>query len=591
MSLQKIASVCERTEKFVVSVEPGLDRMLASAWISYPLIFVLQAKILWGILRFRDLTFGDTAGYFAFAYSWYDHFGVRIEWSPLYTAFYGTVYLLTTDIYTSTILHRVIIVMAATIGILAVMRQLLPPALALLGAAWWAVLPINFETLYEVHLFALLPVLAAFYVATISDTPWTRGSVLAILIATAGLVRNEQIIAAGIFALICFVREVKKPHYVDKNRSSIWDSRLAGYGFPLTAALLLIAVFYWRSDIKYPALIGPINSKHVYNMCQVFAFGYAQRHPEWTSSPWLECKSLMQVVFGRDLPTFTQMIWSNPAAVLEHFTWNLLLVFNGFQVALFNRMAGTVNPDYVPVIRNAPLALALSAVVLVLIILAAIKLIRDWHLWWPAWLKDRQSAFLVMLAELCVFVPVILTQRPRPSYLFPATAVIMTTIGLAVYILLGNRRLILAKILAAVGVPLLLLVVPSYYLKHKSDRPIYTDVVKLQKFKSFLNKPDYRMVLGDYVWEIQGYLRLRAPKLVGFDYGVLSSWHAPQTLDAFLDTQKINVIFIRPRLLQELKERPEARQMLERPGAVGWTKLAPQDGETDWLLLYREPQS
>ena len=33
--------------------------------------------------------------------------------------------------------------------------------LAWLLAAWWAVLPVNFDTLYEVHLFALLPVLAA----------------------------------------------------------------------------------------------------------------------------------------------------------------------------------------------------------------------------------------------------------------------------------------------------------------------------------------------------------------------------------------------------------------------------------------------
>jgi hypothetical protein len=58
-------------------------------------------------------------------------------------------------------LHRAVIVMAATLGVLAVMRRLLPPALGLLIAMRWAILPINFETLYEVHLFALLPVLAA----------------------------------------------------------------------------------------------------------------------------------------------------------------------------------------------------------------------------------------------------------------------------------------------------------------------------------------------------------------------------------------------------------------------------------------------
>lgn len=148
--------------------------MLATAWLSYALIAALQMKILWEIWRFRDLTTGDTTSYFAGGYRWYEDFAVNIVWSPLYTAFYGTVYLLTHDIYTATIFHRVIIVMAATLGVLALMRQLLPPAIALLIAAWWAVLPINFETLYEVHLFALLPILAAWLVTTIDDTPWTR---------------------------------------------------------------------------------------------------------------------------------------------------------------------------------------------------------------------------------------------------------------------------------------------------------------------------------------------------------------------------------------------------------------------------------
>ena len=92
--------------------------MLASAWLSYALIAALQMKILWDIWRFRDLTTGDTTSYFAGAYRWYANFAVNIVWSPLYTAFYGTVYLLTHDIYTATNFHRVIIVMAATLGVL-----------------------------------------------------------------------------------------------------------------------------------------------------------------------------------------------------------------------------------------------------------------------------------------------------------------------------------------------------------------------------------------------------------------------------------------------------------------------------------------
>src|SRR5260370_5432346 len=128
------------------------------------------------------------------AYLWYERFADNIVWSPLYTTFYGTVFMLTKDVYVATTLHRIIIVIAATLGVLAVMRKLLPPALAFLIAAWWAILPINFDTLSEVHLFALLPVLAAWLIAGSRDTPLGRGTALAILVAATILVRYELIL-------------------------------------------------------------------------------------------------------------------------------------------------------------------------------------------------------------------------------------------------------------------------------------------------------------------------------------------------------------------------------------------------------------
>jgi hypothetical protein len=82
----------------------------------------LQLKVLWKIWEFRDLTTGDTSGYFAEAYGWYEHFAVNLVWSPLYTSYYGTLLMLTGDAYAATILHRVVIVMAATLGVLAFMR-------------------------------------------------------------------------------------------------------------------------------------------------------------------------------------------------------------------------------------------------------------------------------------------------------------------------------------------------------------------------------------------------------------------------------------------------------------------------------------
>ena len=169
-----MSAIEDHLAKLMVDAEAFYDRVLARPWFSYALVGALQMKVLWNIWRNRDLATGDTTSYFRDAYRWYESLEVNIVWSPLYTAFYGTVYAATKDVYVATIFHRVIIVMMATLGILALMRRLLPSELALIVAVWWALLPINFETLYEVHLFALLPILAAWLVVSRRDTAWWR---------------------------------------------------------------------------------------------------------------------------------------------------------------------------------------------------------------------------------------------------------------------------------------------------------------------------------------------------------------------------------------------------------------------------------
>ena len=61
---------------------------------------------------------------------------------------------------------------------------------------------------------------------------------------------------------------------------------------------MLCGLAYRASTVKYPDLSALMHDKHTVNMAQVYAFGYQQRHPEWTASPWLECYSLMEETFG-----------------------------------------------------------------------------------------------------------------------------------------------------------------------------------------------------------------------------------------------------------------------------------------------------
>src|SRR5262249_44744760 len=136
-----------------------LWRIFCSAPFAYFMIVAVQLKIMWGIWELTDLTPGDTCGYFARSKDWYQSFQVNIAWSPLYTAFWGSLMWVTNGIFAVTTLHRIVIACLATILVLAVMRRMLPKPLAWVIACWWAFLPINFNTRYEVHLFGVLPLL------------------------------------------------------------------------------------------------------------------------------------------------------------------------------------------------------------------------------------------------------------------------------------------------------------------------------------------------------------------------------------------------------------------------------------------------
>ena len=169
-----------------------VEKLSARPWFSYLTIFLLQLRVMWNIWRYKDLVHGDTSQYFAFGWEWYKLHLVHLAMSPLYTIFYGSMMWFTSDAYTATILHRMIIVLAGTVMVLGVMRRLVPNWVAWLLAAWWAILPVNFDAMYEVHQFALLPILAAWLIA-LRPRPgtWTRAVVLGIFVAATFLVATR----------------------------------------------------------------------------------------------------------------------------------------------------------------------------------------------------------------------------------------------------------------------------------------------------------------------------------------------------------------------------------------------------------------
>ena len=180
-----------------------LDRLAGRPWISYPLLLLLQLKVMWGVWQYRDLPRGDESGYYSRAFLWFKDLMVDIVWSPLYTAFLGTLMHLSSDAYVVTTVHRLMILLALGILVLALMRRLLPHGIAWLIAAWWVILPVNFDTVSTVHLFPVVPVLAAWLLMLYTPGPWTRGGAIAILLVTSVLIRNEYLVATVALGIVC----------------------------------------------------------------------------------------------------------------------------------------------------------------------------------------------------------------------------------------------------------------------------------------------------------------------------------------------------------------------------------------------------
>ncbi|HEX7580509.1 MAG TPA: hypothetical protein VF580_10955, partial [Thermoanaerobaculia bacterium] len=228
-------------ERFVAFVR-DVAAWTQGAWVAYPAIALFQLKVLWGAWIYRDLTQGDTASYFQRGLLWHQYGKLDLIWSPLYTAFYGWCFGITGDVYAATILHRILIVILVALLVLALFRRLVSPGIAWLAAAWWAVIPYNFDV-FEVHLFAILPLVAAPLAVLVWPGPRGRGIALAIMAGASVLVRNEMAVVAALLAALFFIWETRFAARFEEGVPFPLRTYGVAYGLPLAACLLLVAFF------------------------------------------------------------------------------------------------------------------------------------------------------------------------------------------------------------------------------------------------------------------------------------------------------------------------------------------------------------
>jgi hypothetical protein len=572
-----------------------LEGIAGSAWFAYGSILLIQAKVLWGIWEHRDLTPGDTGSYFVMASTWADHLQVDPAFYPLYQVLWGSLQWLVPDPFAVTILHRVLIALGTTALFLAVMRRLLTPGIAWALALWWATLPIAYDVLYEIHLFGALAGLAIALVAL----RWTglagRATVFGLLLASAILVRNENVVAAAVFGVVWLGYEL---WHVRRGVAPPWRTLAAAGAIPLISFAVLLGLASWR-NVNSESVFSQFSDKHGVNICQVYAQGLWQSGDVRAENPHAQCFIYTEEDFGQRFPSLTEAIAENPGAIARHFARNASLVPAGLEIDFFNAKFGSIsddaNPDYIPIHKGSWLVLVGSIAIVLVIATGAVLIWRDRRRWWNEWLRGRAWGWVALGAMGSSALYAALMTRPRPSYMFPLSVLIFAALGMSLVVIAS--RLGVPRRARAVIPPLAiaaLILIPSHYRAGYSNPQIGPG----ERLKTAVDR------LEPYRAELEGksngllavYPATAACEYVGRDDPCEAvSWNHPigETLGPELVGSRQNSFSPTPIDFIYADEYvwnadPGMRARLNGLLGQGWRRVAPSSPDGSWMLLERD---
>ncbi len=292
--------------------------------------------------------------------------------------------------------------------------------------------------------------------------------------------------------------------------------------------------------------------------------------------------------YGTPEPPLVEAFSRNPSAMLEHFYWNLGLIPSGIQVALFGATSGKISPDYAPVTSESDITPVLSVAWLAILAAGAFCLGRNWRPWWDQWLKDRAWGWILLLAAGCVTFGVIISQRPRPSYLFAFAILVRAATGMSLFIIIGNtawhRWLTAAFPVIAVS---LVLFTPSYYTGANAGqpqprpRPLLTAYRRLAPLDKLFERPGAIVATPGYGVELCSYVG--KGNCSGLNYAELRNevTSSGSTWLKILEKHNVELVYINEEVLAE----PIGQRLLQETGASWETLVRIKTSGQDWALM------
>ncbi|MDA8561854.1 hypothetical protein N9L02_01930 [Gammaproteobacteria bacterium] len=482
---------------------------------------------------------GDTSQYFIQAYKWITTGQVDVIWSPLYSIFYGFFLHLTSDAYFATVLHRSAIVLIISILLLTVMRRLFPPFIAWFLTFWWVCLYVNYGALYEVHLFTVIPVLVMLLASLITNSKvLARVLLLSLMLATSLFIRNEFIFSFVFLLMYSIFSEYRS---MKLNKISL-KFIVTAYLLPFMLVIFVFLFAFVNDPHNVDQMKNMMKSKHTLNMAQVYSFGYHQRHLSFQENPWMHYHKTMKSTFGSESPSFLQMSKNNFKATFDHVLWNIKLLPSGIELLLFDKSSGKFNPGYESYHLNRKSTKALDYLLISILFVGVILILVDYHKW-KQWLESNELFLMLMLSMLPVSAIVIITQRPRPEYLYNLSIFIIVIAGLSIWAILSKCKIYkLSKIVS----PIVILVIFTIVLSSKlvlGSKPWLDTYRNLKPYGHLIAAEDAHFLSVGYSTEVQSYIRHK--KGHTFDYSSLNAYGASgKSLFDILHRNKINIFYI-----------------------------------------------
>jgi hypothetical protein len=525
---------------------------------------------------------------------WADHFLVSPAYYPLYNVLYGSLKWIVHDPFSVTILQRVLIVLGTTLLLLAVLRRLLTPGIAWGLAVWWAVLPITYDTIFEIHLFGALAGLAIALVALRWSGLAARATVFGLLLAAALLVRNEYLVGAFFFGVVWLGYEFWR---IRRATAPPWRALAAAVAIPLLALAVLVALVGWR-DAGRGSVYSQLVGKNELAFCQGYALGLDHSGDVRTANPLAQCQVYTRQDFGEGMPSLFQAIGDNPDAVAGHFGRNARLFPAGLEVGLFNAKFGSVgpasNPDYIDINRGSWLVLVGLIGVGLTILVGAVLIWGDRRRWWDEWIRDRVWGWSVLGAMGSVGIYAGLMTRPRPSYIFPLTILLLALLGMSLVAI--ARRVGVPERARAVIPPLAIaavILIPSHYRAGYSNpqigpgQPLKTAVARLDPYRSELDGRQHGLLAVYPATDACLYVGGSDPcTTVSWNYPIgetLGPELAGREQHSFRSTQ-VDFIYANE---YAFTADPTVRAKLDALLGHGWHRLAPSS-PSGWMLLERD---